>query len=79
MTMQENPEPKEIIVEHVRADAQVLLEKMKITGDPAGRRQLARRAFHLAQIAAMEENSTQLTASLARANDNGTRGATDAI
>ena len=77
--MQENPEPREIIVGHVRADAQVLLEKIKSTGDPAGRRQLARRAFHLAQVAAMEESPVKLTARLAGANDNGTRGATDAI
>jgi hypothetical protein len=79
MAMQENPEPKEIIVEHVRADAQVLLEKIKTTGDPAGRRQLARRAFHLAQIAAMEECPAKLAARLAGANDNGTRRAADVI
>ena len=77
--MQKNPEPREIVVEHVRADAQMLLEKIKTTGDQAGRRQLARRAFHLAQIAAMEENPVKLTRRLAGANDNGTGRATDGI
>ena len=77
--MQENPGPKEIIVEHVRADALELLKKIKATGDPAGRRQLARRAFQLAQIAAMEESPGNLTARAAGANDNGHRHSTDAV
>ena len=70
--MQEILEPRKIIIKHVRADAQGLLEKIKTTDDPAGRRQLARRAFKLAQVVAMEESSAWLAASSAGANDNRT-------
>lgn len=53
--MGENRKPIEIIVGHARADVRQLLERIKTTADQSTRRELARRAFHLAQIAAMEE------------------------
>ena len=65
-------ESKGIIVQHVRADAWELLERIKTTRDRAARRQLARQAFHLAQVAAMEEGPAKLTARPAGAAGNGT-------
>jgi hypothetical protein len=57
----------EIIIGHVRADARQLLERIKTTADRSARRELARRAFHLAQIAAMEESPSALARDVMRA------------
>ena len=56
----EYQEHTEIVVGRVRADARQLLERIKTTADRGTRRELARRAFHLAQIAAMEESPSAL-------------------
>lgn len=45
----------DIIAEHVRANAWQLLQEVKSTESKAVRRQLARRAFQLAQIATQAE------------------------
>jgi hypothetical protein len=58
VAMQESQEPKGIAVETARATARQLLEIIKTTPDPGAKRQLARRAFELAQFAAMPRHWT---------------------
>jgi hypothetical protein len=53
--MQVNQEPKDVAVETVRSAAWQLLEKIRTTPDQSTKRQLARRAFQLAQFAGSAE------------------------
>jgi hypothetical protein len=55
LAMQENQEPRDVAVETVRSAAWQLLEKIRTTSDQSAERQLARRAFQLAQFAGSAE------------------------
>lgn len=55
LAMQANQEPKDVAVETVRSAAWQLLEKIRTTPDQSTKRQLARRAFQLAQFAGSVE------------------------
>ena len=57
-------QPSPIGSEKARAEAWELLKKIKAGGDPTERRQLARRAFHLAHISTLDESPARPIARL---------------
>ena len=64
LMQEDSRQPSPIGAEKARTEALKLLKEIETAGDPAVRRQLARRAFHLTQIASMEESPRQPTARL---------------